>query len=215
MSKQEYFQSALADFTFEAASGGAIRHLADLGYTVKQITQQLSFPTSCERVKKVVWDHLLETGVLLLEEPGSGSRKESPAYVVEHDKYGRTSFRQARAEREQTEKIFWKESIFEPERDGRLAGYLEEKCMENGEQESYIFCDFGRMLREKDGRQTLQVLNQRQRDYLEGFFQDKAGCYHRLDRRMREITVKLYETGKFNSCCYFMRTAEKILLGGK
>ena len=52
MSEQDFFKSALADFTFEAASGGAIRHLADLGYTVKQITEQLSFPTPCECRKR-------------------------------------------------------------------------------------------------------------------------------------------------------------------
>ena len=72
MSEQDFFKSARADFTFAAASGGAIRHLADLGYTVKQITEQLSFPTPCQRVQKAVRERLLETGVLLLEEPGSG-----------------------------------------------------------------------------------------------------------------------------------------------
>lgn len=53
MAEQEYFKSALSDFTYEAASGGAIRHLADLGYTVKQISGQLSFPTPLDR-KSVV-----------------------------------------------------------------------------------------------------------------------------------------------------------------
>ena len=55
MAEQEYFKSALSDFTYEAASGGAIRHLADLGYTVKQISGQLSFPTPFARVQKTVW----------------------------------------------------------------------------------------------------------------------------------------------------------------
>ena len=49
MAEQEYFKNALSDFTYEAASGGAIRHLADLGYTVKQICEQLSFPTAISR----------------------------------------------------------------------------------------------------------------------------------------------------------------------
>jgi len=35
--KQEYFKKSLSDFTFDMASGGAIRHLADRGYTVEQI----------------------------------------------------------------------------------------------------------------------------------------------------------------------------------
>ena len=71
MSEKKYFKNALSDFTFEAASGAAIRHLADLGYTVKQITERLTYPTSYERVQKVVWEHLVNTGVLLLKEPGS------------------------------------------------------------------------------------------------------------------------------------------------
>lgn len=34
MSKENYFQKALSNFTFEVASDGAIRHLAEHGYTV-------------------------------------------------------------------------------------------------------------------------------------------------------------------------------------
>ena len=34
MSENRYFQKALSDFTYDAASGGAIRHLTDTGYTV-------------------------------------------------------------------------------------------------------------------------------------------------------------------------------------
>ena len=44
MSEQDFFKSALSNFTHEAASGGAIRHLADLGYTVDWITRELTFP---------------------------------------------------------------------------------------------------------------------------------------------------------------------------
>ena len=56
MQEHSYFQKALADFTQEAASGGAIRHLADMGYTVKQIMERLDFPTPYERVQKAVWE---------------------------------------------------------------------------------------------------------------------------------------------------------------
>lgn len=44
MEKQTYFQTALANFTFDVASGGAIRHLADLDYTAAQIMKRLDFP---------------------------------------------------------------------------------------------------------------------------------------------------------------------------
>lgn len=41
----KYFQDALSDFVYDAASGRAIRHLTDSGYTAAQIMQQLSYPT--------------------------------------------------------------------------------------------------------------------------------------------------------------------------
>lgn len=40
MAVKDYFQNALSNFTHEVASGGAIRHLAEPGYTVKQITEK-------------------------------------------------------------------------------------------------------------------------------------------------------------------------------
>ncbi|MDE7114573.1 MAG: hypothetical protein K2O57_10425, partial [Acetatifactor sp.] len=80
MSDQKYFQNALSNFIFEAASGGAIRHLTDLGYTVSEIMERLDVPTPYERVQKAVWQRLLDTGVLLLEEPGSENGREKVTY---------------------------------------------------------------------------------------------------------------------------------------
>lgn len=42
MEEQKYFKQAISNFTYEAACGGAIRHLADLGYSVRKIMEQLS-----------------------------------------------------------------------------------------------------------------------------------------------------------------------------
>ena len=204
MSEQDYFKSALADFTFEAASGGAIRHLADLGYTVKQITEQLSFPTPYLRVQKAVRERLLETGVLLSQEPGSGrGNAPSPVYVVDYDKYGRTSFRRAKASEETPEKILWRERAFDDKKDGRLAGYLAEKCGENGEEKSFVFCDFGLKMEKEPAlfERTVQVLDERARDYIYGLFQGQRACYHRLNGRMRE----------YHSTCYFIKTQEKVV----
>ena len=85
MSEPEYFKNALSNFTFEAACGGAIRHLADLGCTVKQITEQLDFPTSYERVQKAVWKHLLDTGVICLTPPGNGEAAEKTEFIKDYD----------------------------------------------------------------------------------------------------------------------------------
>ena len=87
MQENSYFQKALADFTQEAASGGAIRHLADLGYTVEEIRKELAFPTSLSRIRRMVWERLLDTGVILREAPGTGAVREKVAYDREYDKY--------------------------------------------------------------------------------------------------------------------------------
>ena len=97
MQENSYFQKALADFTQEAASGGAIRHLADLGYTAEEIQRELAFPTPIPRIRRVVWEHLLDTGVVLREVPGTGAVREKVAYVREYDQYGKPSFRRVAA----------------------------------------------------------------------------------------------------------------------
>ena len=50
--EQEYFKKALSDFALDAASGGAIRHLADRGYTANQIVRMLDFPTPFKTEQK-------------------------------------------------------------------------------------------------------------------------------------------------------------------
>ena len=38
-------------------------------------------------------------------------------------------------------------------------------------------------------------------------------CYHRLDARMREIVVRLYENGWYEGACYFLKTKERVSVG--
>lgn len=246
MAEQEYFKNALSDFTYEAASGGAIRHLTDLGYTVKQICEQLSFPTPYARVQKTVWQRLLDTGVLLTEEPGSSkAQKQGKAeYAMERDKYGRTSFRMVveKDSREDNGAICWKERrfgesgeavVYQKRRrfgkqvfaDGRmrtgldaencrkLAVYLAEKCRENG-GDAYISCRFGRLYSKErtEFEAVLTALNERQQEYVTGLPWEDKVCYHRLDQRMQEIAVRLYDAGKLRETCYFMKTEERVEL---
>ena len=109
MCEQNYFQKSLSNFTLEAASGGAIRHLADLGLSAKQIREKLTFPTPFEVVKKILWQRLVDSGVVLLEEPGSGEQCGKPVYTVDHGKFGKTSFRMITPERKIAEKVNWRE----------------------------------------------------------------------------------------------------------
>lgn len=215
MSEQDYFRNALSDFTFEAAGGGAIRHLADLGYTVKQISEKLTYPIPYERVQKTVWQHLIDAQVVLTQEPGSVRQNRKAAYAVEHGKFGKASFRMETAPADSFDPVHWKERYYSEEACGSLAVYLADKCSVSGEDGSYVSCDFGLY----DGRENgsfeaeMKVLNGRQREYISGLLWENKICYHRLDVRMQEIVVKLYAEGYYHGYCYFLRQKEKVALG--
>ena len=212
MSEQDYFRNALSDFTYEAASGGAIRHLADLGYTTKQIAEKLTYPTPYERVRKTVWRQLVDTQVVLTQEPGKGKQHEKAAYKVVYGKYGRASFRMETDTPDCSEPIRWKERCYDEKTCGSLAVYLADKCTVNGEDKSYISCDFGLCIKKEDGNfeAAMKALNERQREYILGLLWEDGICYHRLDGRMREIMVKLYTKGYYHGYCYFMKQEEKV-----
>ncbi|MEY8333206.1 hypothetical protein AALB53_08880 [Lachnospiraceae bacterium 47-T17] len=237
MSEQDYFANALANFTHEVASGGAIRHLADLGYTVRQITEQLSFPTPYEKVRKDVWEHLIDTRVVLLEEPGAEAKevRGKSNYVLEYNQYGKASFRLVTAQEDEPKPIVWKERRFETGemkkaakaaraggsrqlfsgKNRAFAAYLGEKCAENGEELSYCSCFFGlqRLKNPSDFQAAMEVFEERQREYVMGLPWEEKICYHRLDARMREIVVRLYENGWYEGACYFLKTEERVSVG--
>lgn len=217
MSEQEYFKSALSDFTYEAASGGAIRHLADLGYTAKQITEKLTYPTPYERVRRTVWQHLIDTQIVLTQEPGGGKQPEKAAYTVVHDKYGKASFRMETATVANSVPIHWKERIYSEEKCGSLAVYLAEKCSVSsgeGKDTAYVSCNFGLhcVRKSEEYASAMKILNERQREYIEGLLWEDKVCYHRLDQRMREIIVKLYTGGYYHGYGYFLKTGERVTI---
>ena len=119
--------------------------------------------------------------------------------------------------------FLWKELKYDRKRDGKLTELLHRKCEENGENLCYVSCAFDFLnndsdsqntLRqeEKDGEETINCLNSRQREYLLGIRWEKPVVYHRLDQRMREIIGKLYEAGTYNGACFFIKTREKLCL---
>lgn len=94
--KNKYFNQALSHFVHDVASGGAIRHLADSGYTVEQIAEKLSYPITKEQIGKTVWNHYMENGIILLKEPSGEPVLEKITYIKEYGKYGRVHFRQVK-----------------------------------------------------------------------------------------------------------------------
>ncbi len=59
-----YFEAALSDFVYDMASGGAICHLADAGYSIDRIMKELDFPTPRKRVEQIVYRHMLENKII-------------------------------------------------------------------------------------------------------------------------------------------------------
>ena len=90
-----------------------------------------------------------------------------------------------------------------------------EKTGENGEGFSYISCDFGLHSRRdpKQYAQRLEQLEEPLRNYILGIPWERKLSYHRLDERMRQIAVSLYESGGYKGSCYFVKTGEKVILG--
>ena len=239
MSEQEYFRQALSNFAFDMAGGDAVRHLADRGCTVKQIIKLLTFPMPYEKVREIVWKHLTDTEIILLKEPGSKEQKAAGTYIKEYDAFGRPSFRFSPSGSDK-KTISFREIKFEGthkiNRDGELeipqeifrareqefSDYLTEKCKENGEEKSYISCNFGLYYAKTDTFKSkksvqnqylkeLSLLDADQQDYILGLPWEKSLCYHRIDRRIREITAKLYAGGIWDGICYFLKSEEKVI----
>lgn len=200
---ENYFRDALNHFIFEEAGGGAIRHLANRGYTAKQITESLSFPLPYEKVREAYTGHLLENGILLREKPGTGMAREKTEYVREYDKYGKPSFRRVVVEvPERTDvKRKWAEMDFEEflllyksgtrgGSTGRIELAAETDLME-AEKNIYISCSFG----PDQAEEVSKVLETAQREYIQGICFTRKPMYHLLDQRMFGIAVKLRENG--------------------
>lgn len=242
MDEPSYFQSALSSFVTDAACGGAIRHLTDIGYTLDQIVDRLDYPAPREKVQRIMMEYLYESRVLLREEPSAELFAPQETFVQEQDAFGRRSMRKIvidsnsqngmtgasdlkiRLQEDkaaQIQVIRWKESVYEPRRDGKLTELLHRKCGQNGETYSYLSCSFGKLLgdqysqTEKSGNNGLRCLNNRQRDYIQGICWDQPVLYHRLNQRMLEIIGKLYEAGVYGGTAFFAASREKIAIPQK
>lgn len=209
MAENRYFQKALSDFTFEAACGGAIRHLADSGYTVKQIEKHLDYPAPYARIQKTVWEHLFARGILLKESPGSGLRREKSAYVKEYDSFGKASFRRVVVHEEDGNAVDWKDPVpYSGVRTSEmLLQVLGKWTAENGEKDAYASLDFG-LMTGKPGKYeaALAALPEGPREYVSGLPWEKIRVYHKLDARIMEILAYLYEAEQYQGECCFTGT---------
>lgn len=243
MEEANVFQSALSNFATDVACGGAIRHLTDIGYTLDQIVARLDYPTSREKAQRIMMEHLYQSRVLLREEPSEALFEEQTQFVEEQDAFGRRSLRKTKIDHDshskvtnapnltmlsqwkelaQTRNILWKESLYDPRRDGKLTELLHRKCEKHGETYSYVSCPFGKCMNDQDGQsknsqqkfsaEEMSCLNGRQREYLAGIRWEQPVLFHRLNQRMLEIISKLYEAGAYGGTCYFTTGQEKLTI---
>ena len=159
----DFFKSALNDFATDVAAGDAIRHLADKGMTIEEISENLTYPASVDNIRSVVWKHYQNNGTIRLDKPENNRAKPVKVdYVLEHDIYGHSSYRR-----------------------------VEEKTTENTLE--YVACDFGRRLyndREKFLRE-LDKLDKRDRDYILDLPWPIETVYHVKNERMDRIIIAL------------------------
>ena len=156
------FNKALSNFVHDFASGGAIRHLADSGLTVTEITDRLSFPTPKSRVAQAVWDYYLETGKICLEQPARADVIRKVTYVKEQNAYGKVSMRQV----------------------------VEEVPVEHREYLACDFGK--QIYRDRESFQhKLGALTAREKEYILDLPWPLKTVYHEADERMKGIMRKL------------------------
>ena len=86
----KYFDEALGDFISEAANGGVIRHLVDVGYSADEIRRHLTFQISDEKLEELIRKRQIENKTI---EPGDDDVIRDYRIIKEQNQYGRISFR--------------------------------------------------------------------------------------------------------------------------
>lgn len=178
--RQRYFQEALSDFTCDVASGGAVRHLVDLGYSTDQILRELSCPTPRARVEKIVYRHMTDTGILLEELPVPEEALES----VCRKKAALNKIC-----------VFLRELM---EKNGEENSYV--SCPYG----------MWRRDREQRLQSAFACLTLREREYMLGIPWPMKTVYHRLGGRMPEIAMQMAAESEAEFEFYFLKSRQKV-----
>jgi hypothetical protein len=170
LGENKYFREALKNFTYDSASGGAIEHLAGLGYLPQEIEKMLDFPTPYRQIQEYYRDYLVKNKIIVEEKEELSAGRKKEYFVADYDSYGRKTFRQ----------------VVEYEKEA-VAG-------------TYVSCDFGlRMRADPDGfAKFIEPLNDKQRMYIEGIPWRQKIVWHLMDQRMTEIINILREKSGYH-----------------
>jgi hypothetical protein len=215
MEEKDAFREALGNFTFDVASGGAIAHLADLGYTPQEIQKRLDFPTPYERVREAYLKWLLDRKIIVEEKQEFGRKQERAHFVTEYDAYGHKSFRRVVEQGEGSAPVSDPEEFadvgFDQNVFGSFALFLKEYCCGEA-RNAYVSCDFGlRAGRAPEAYEAfLRPLKEEQRLYMEGVRWERKEVWHVLDERMRGILATLYEQSSYHGTILVFDKKERI-----
>lgn len=178
----KYFEEALSNFVHDVASGGAIRHLVDSGYSVDQIMERLDYPTPRERVEKTVYKYMTESGILLSQLPIEEEMME---------KHFLRNPKRAEIRRMLVDGI---------EKNGEENSYM--FCpfgmLMNEDMDAF--------------QAMLSDLTTREQNYILGVPWRENVMYHRLNSRMLEIGIVLAANTEYMYSFYFIKSKEMIVI---
>lgn len=72
---QDQFNKSMGNFIHEMSGAGAIRHMVDQGYSIRQIIERLDYPTPQRRVEETALKHMLKQGILMERLPDQEYRQ--------------------------------------------------------------------------------------------------------------------------------------------
>ena len=166
--KNKAFNKALDNFTFDMAGRGAVRHLFNLGMSAAEIHDELLYPVPAEKIREDIWAYLLETGVILLDEPDEDHKTVRYEFVKETNEYGRVSFRRVEKSMDEGDAV---------------GGNQDRKAP------GYIKVEFGKLQYKEpeEFERKLMKLDRCDRDYVTDLPWPLQPVWHRQDERIERI----------------------------
>lgn len=166
---QDYFGKAMGNFIHEMSGAGAIRHMVDQGYSIRQIMERLDYPTPQRRVEETALKHMLKQGILLERLPDQKMTAENQTKQKTVSEYRQIKIPASWDRRQLSEAVYVRKE-------------------QDGEDFSYVLLPIAGL---KKDRELLSCLSDRERDYLCGLPWEGVMVYHRLTGRMYEIAIEL------------------------
>ena len=217
---QDFFGKAMGNFMHEMSGAGAIRHMVDQGYSIRQIMERLDYPTPQHRVEETALKHMLKQGILLESLPNreslSGVRPEQGKRTEPATEAGETMINMG----------YRRTMICRPYDRKQLSEAIYSRRERDGEASSYVLLPLGKL---KKDREALSCLSGREWDYLCGLPWKGGTVYHRLTGRMYGIAMELAMTvgnaapgskdsrieyaGLDGIRFYFIKSREEVIVG--